>query len=344
MAEEEAATFLAAKGIRFSSPNLLRTIGHDSTKQSQDIDDLVSKIESLQLHGAVFGRSSGDEVTLEYSIYSAAKLCGIPIMAVQDFWGDVDVETYRPDHYFVIDDLAAQLTKQKTTSTAHVIGSPKHARYADTDFWALRNTSHAELGVGRSCKVIGFFGQDLAFLPGYQQVIIDIGSLAAENPDVVLLYKPHPKEKQASIDNTMDLLRRCGGDPILSSRSSSEWVVASVDIVLSCFSTIALDAAYMMCAKHSPAVSIVFADYPEDVRQYWQPACGLPAFPLVMEGIALSAKDRCELSRCIQLGLTKTERERQQKKCQDRLVLEQASIPNTLKLIRTIARPNLSAR
>lgn len=323
--EGQAVSHISMRGLAHSTAVEWLGIHPNANTLLDAIDVAAKKFGQLRIAAVVCGRSSTENIGAEYITLRAAKQFGIPSIVIQDFWGDVWAEDCHPDHYFVIDDLAAQLTLLRTNSAVHVIGSPKHAQYADIDFASLRNKGRRSIGTHPDTQVIGFFGQDLLHLAGYCQVLRDIGTIVSQNHGLILFYKPHPRETQISSAQTLALFRSVGVNPLLVENDSVETLLASADVVLSCFSTVALDAAYMMCNRESPAVSIVCADYPGDVSDYWQPATGLSAFPLVSEGIALPANDLHSLEAAINKGLTVGESQRQLVRC--RLLFNNAGTP-----------------
>jgi hypothetical protein len=296
------------------------------------------KLSQLGACAVVCGRSSLQGEGIDRTVISAARLLDIPSFVVQDFWGDVWAEDCRPDHYLVIDEMAAQLTRQSTCADVHVIGSPKHAQYMHIDFQDLRQKGRAALGLGSETPTIGYFGQDLLGVPGYRQVLLDIGETIRRMHSVVLFYKPHPRETQASHSQSLKLLHESGVHPVVAENLTVEAAIATADVVLSCFSTVALDAAFMMCVNRATNVSIVCSDYPEDVSNFWRPATGLAEFPLVTEGIALPASDRSSLENALRIGLTPAERTRQATACRSMLSNPGESIERAYELITRITK------
>ncbi len=293
----------------------------------------------------VCGRSLVADCGIDRMLIDAARRVGIPSLVVQDFWGDVWPEIYRPDHYLVIDALAASLTCQRTSATAHVIGSLKHAEYLTRDFAQLRCQGREMIGLTNTASaVIGYFGQDLAGLAGYGQVLRDVGAAIARLGPVTLFYKPHPRETRESSSWTMSLLRDSGAHPVLVKSLPIEMAIAAADLVLHCFSTVALDAAYMMCAVDAPEVAVVCVDYPDDVRAYWRPATGLSAFPLVSQGIALAAHDGASLDFALRAGLEPTERRRQAWACRSAFGSPGVPLDNALRLIGQLTGRSLVGR
>jgi hypothetical protein len=340
VAEGAAHSYLENRSV----PHITADSWLPAIKAGDRSKDLVAAAgERLSQSGAcavVCGRSSVQEDGIDRIAISAARMSNIPSFVIQDFWGDVWPEECRPDHYLVIDELAAHLTRKKTSADVHVIGSPKHAQYEHVDFYALRRTGRAFLGLGAGTSVVGYFGQDLLCVPGYRQVLRDIGETVKHMHGVELFYKPHPRETPASQLQSLTILEESGVHPIVVPNLSVEEAIASADVVLSCFSTVALDAAFMMRCGTAANVSIVCSDYPEDVSSCWRPATGLAEFPLVSKNLALQASDRPSLENALRLGLLPEEKMRQA--AASRLILGSPgkSIDHACELIARMARPS----
>ncbi len=259
----------------------------------------------------VCGQSAADERGIDETIVAAARLRGIPSFVIQDFWGDMRVDpAMQPDHYLVMDEQAARLTRARTRAAVHVVGSIKHARFASVDFADLRVRGRRLLGLAPGTPLIGYFGQDLTCVPGYRQVLQDVGRAVSAMEGAALFYRPHPREGASGRALSLSALQAAGVRPHMADRMDVEMAIASSDLVLSCFSTVGLDAAYMMCSPGAPEVSIVCADYPADVAGYWRPVTGLPEFPLVTEALALPASDFPSLAAALRTGMDGGARQR----------------------------------
>ena len=315
VAEGAAHTYLSALDVQHFSADKWLAPSFGEATRTADVAKAISRIMQSGASIVVCGRSAQEDAGIDQTVILAARQLGIPSFVVQDFWGDVWAEDCRPDHYLVIDELAAQVTRERTSASVHVIGSPKHVQYRNIDFRNLRQRGRATIGLAPDVITVGYFGQDLLHLSGYHQVLGDIGDIVGRRDRVALFYKPHPRETKASRLNSMVRLQKSGAHPVLAENLTIETAIASADVVLSCFSTVGLDAAHMMCTPDSPKVSIICADYPEDVSCFWRPVTGLSAFPLVIDGIALPAFDRNTLEAAIQTGLTALERGRQANAC-----------------------------
>ena len=284
VAQGAAVEYLAARNVAYlaaeewlgcAEVSPTNFIGH-ATKAGQ-------RLKEHSVAAVVCGLSPASETGIDEIVIAGARIHGIPSVAVQDFWGDV-----RPDKAL------------------------KHTRFTGIDFLRLRREGRAALGVGLTAPLIGFFGQNLLAVEGYLEVLSDIGRASASiGGGTKLFYKPHPRESDACLASTLRHLKAAGAVPLLMESTMIESAIAAADVVLSCFSTVGLDAAYMMCAEDAPAVSIICADYPADVRDFWRPSTGLGAFPLVTAGLALAAHDGRSLREAMRLGLDIQERRRQ---------------------------------
>ena len=314
VAQGAAVEYLAARNVAYlaaeewlgcAEVSPTNFIGH-ATKAGQ-------RLKEHSVAAVVCGLSPASETGIDEIVIAGARIHGIPSVAVQDFWGDVRPDkALQPDHYLVLDEQAARLTRPRTDAKVHVTGSLKHTRFTGIDFLRLRREGRAALGVGLTAPLIGFFGQNLLAVEGYLEVLSDIGRASASiGGGTKLFYKPHPRESDACLASTLRHLKAAGAVPLLMESTMIESAIAAADVVLSCFSTVGLDAAYMMCAEDAPAVSIICADYPADVRDFWRPSTGLGAFPLVTAGLALAAHDGRSLREAMRLGLDIQERRRQ---------------------------------
>lgn len=307
VAEDAAQAYLAARGVAHLAA--ADWLGERSADRAE------ARLQQAGTDVVVCGRSSPLDQGIDQAVLNAARATGTPSVVVQDFWGDVWPESARPDHYLVIDDQAGALTRQRTAAAVHVVGSPKHLAYMDLDFPALRREGRATLGLAPDALVVGYFGQNLLTIPGYQEVLCDVGAVGARLGEATMIYKPHPRESDESSARSIALLSDGDRRFVAADALSIETVLATVDVVLLCFSTVGLDAAYMMCATAGSAASIVCADYPPDVASYWRRPTGLTAYPLVSSGIALQAADRSSLETAVRTALTPAERQRQVQAC-----------------------------
>lgn len=235
-----------------------------------------------------------DELTM-----LAARQEGIPSFAMQDFWGDVkQVNGVSCDHYFVIDSIASKLTRKRIKSYVKIIGSPKHSYFSRINLSELRAKSRRHLQLDADDFVVGYFGQDLLKMNGYAQVIKDVAA-AAKALGATLFYRPHPREDKAAVAATISLFKTASVQPILVDVGPIEQPLAMSDAVISCFSTVGLDAIHLTRSASFLGPMVIYADYPPDIARYWRHHGKIDSLPLVETGVALQAKNGCELTQAL---------------------------------------------
>jgi hypothetical protein len=271
--------------------------------------NIARRVDALSPSAIICGLSSFHTNGIDEALMLASRSRGTHCFAMQDFWGDVKrVNGRGADSYFVLDETAAKITTASTGADCHVIGSPKHVRFLNLDYEEQRDKFRKSAALGRTDKVVCLFGQALHAIPGHMTVLADLSAALSSTGDVRLVYKPHPLEDQASLASTLSTFADLGHGQAKVVDGPIEPILAGIDVALSCFSTVGLDAAYMTrTLGYGPAV--IYADYPSDITAYWQNESGLTILPPVHDGYALEAKDRDSLATCLRDGFTPDVRE-----------------------------------
>lgn len=232
------------------------------------------------------GVSHCDEAGLDEAFLAAA--FDRPKFAIQDFWGDVNSTLgATADVYFALDELAVRLTNTRHGKIALACGSPKHHRYGMLDIRMLRETARNQLGFAADQPIIGYFGQSLAHRSGYADLlrsfarnVADLGSYAR------LVYRPHPRENDSEIAATLACFSG-GGAPakLLNQGATEQWLAAS-DVVVSCFSSCAYDAAFLNRYSLVPINAAVYLLHEASVAEYFLAVTGLEVPPPAELGLA----------------------------------------------------------
>lgn len=243
----------------------------------------------------VVGLSHSAEAGLDEALLACAG--STPTYALQDFWGDVNDTLGCPAQtYFVVDEQAAQLTRSRHGAHAVVVGSPKHARYAELDVPALAARGRALLGLAADRRVVGYFGQPLLAFAGYGRTVEAVAAaFLRTTPDAALLYRPHPREDAASAARTCALFRSAGVEALLTPEGVVETWLASCDVVLAPFSTCCYDALYLNRLAPGPQSASVYLLFDPEVRRYSRWVNGMDVLPPVQEGMALAVTDAAQL-------------------------------------------------
>ncbi len=222
-----------------------------------------------------------------------------PTYAVQDFWGDVNpgFESLAAT-YFVLDDFAAGVTRQRAPGSRVIVtGSARHAALQGLDPLMLRKQYREALAVPPSKPCAVFFGQPLWMLPGYELTLTRLAeALARDDRHKVLCYRPHPKETTSDCVRALNCLRRPELNVRLDDSARVEASLCGADLMLSCYSSCALDLSYISRLSMLPLGVMVFTMLEEDIRQFYYATTSLQSIPLVDQGLAsiVEAQDDIE--------------------------------------------------
>lgn len=276
-------------------PHVLIEACRSDDRSSFDQQKYADFVKKCAPPVVVCGLSAFHETGIDEVLMLTAREAGIPSVAMQDFWGDVkEIEGQGADHYLVLDDIAADLTHRRVTAGVCIVGSPKHAHYAALDYHGERRAYRSRHGLDEYMRVVGFFGQDLMHLQGYRQMLGALADTLGALDAATLIYRPHPRESDASIARTLAYFREREVSVGLSEAGDVTHALCGVDVAMSCFSSVGLDAAYMMrVTGHGPA--ILYADYPEDVRAFWKQSSRMDGLPPVEQGYAFHVEREEEL-------------------------------------------------
>lgn len=222
-----------------------------------------------------------------------AVVAKVPVLAFQDFWGDVNLTLGRvADRFLVRDDLAARLTFERCGKPCLVVGSPKYEAYDGLDVTALREAGRERLP-GRG-PVAGFFGQPLGDLPGYARSAAAFGrALAAACPEARLLFAPHPKETGGAA------LAALGAGGLLVMRadfSCIEEALAACDVAATCFSSCGEDLAELRARGGDGLATMLYLLFEPDVADVFGRGAGLDFVPAARQGRAVEVRAAERLS------------------------------------------------
>ena len=218
--------------------------------------------------------------------------CQVPSFVMQDFWGDVNLGLGVPAGlYFVLDDYAARLTRERWGVDTVAVGSSKHSSYTALDVMALRHRARRSIAVSDDEKVIGYFGQS-PDLPGQEAAFQDLVKAMGElKPQPLCLLREHPKfldsrKEHVSLAHDAGLMvADVTGEPDV------EGWLAACDVVTTHFSACALDHAYLSAYATRPIGTVLYLLSNQEIQEFAAEACGFPVFPTVDQGLGTVVKD-----------------------------------------------------
>lgn len=203
-----------------------------------------------------------------------------PVFAFQDFWGDVNCMLGKTaDEYFVLDEFASQLSKDRWNVKTRITGMPKYLTYKTIPFQTLKLETRKKLGIADHMKLIGWFGQPVE-VPGYQEAFNSfIRSCTRLTGDYAVMIKAHPKDQDKNIVAKIHI----PGLKILNvtQMRETESLLAASDIVVTPFSLCGLDHAVMSSFANGPLGVVLYLMPNQEIRDFAKTVCGMDKFPIV---------------------------------------------------------------
>jgi hypothetical protein len=199
-------------------------------------------LDRVQPDAVLVGLSTPFDAGIDEAVLAEAT---VPSSLLQDFWGEQNLIFGRgADQILGIDLQASERNAERYDVPTVVVGSPRHAAYAELDITAIRSRARAMIGAGDATRVVGFFGQALHSLPGYQRTIEQFIA-AAEGMEAMFLLRPHPRESPEQRRQTEELFAARGLAVALDNSREVESALAACDVVVSLFSICTFDASYL---------------------------------------------------------------------------------------------------
>ena len=282
----------AYDALRRAHPEVARFGGRASVDPSpEDRARLVGEarriVEAEQPDAVLVGVSHVHEAGLDEAFLAAA--FDRPAFAMQDFWGDANLNLGRAaDLYFALDEAAVRLTRERHGCAAMACGSPKHARYADLDVLAMRRAARAALGIADERPVVGYFGQALTRLAGYRATLHEFTRAIAATPQAHVFYKPHPRETPEEVSATIACFAQAGRRVATVVEGSTEDWLAASDVAVCCFSSCGYDAAFLNRACDRPVVAPLYLLFDAEIVGYFRSVTDLAVPPPSELGIVRS--------------------------------------------------------
>lgn len=227
--------------------------------------DLVRDVDPDVLLVGVSSLGAGlDEALL-------ARAAGRPTFALQDYPGDANaVGRAYAGTYFVRDEAAARLTRERFGVTAVAVGSLRHAAYAGLDVARLRAGTRERIGAAPGQPVLGFFAQP-AEIPGHEAAFGHLAdTLARRAVKPLVLLREHPKFREAFAHHAA-VLRRAGVSVWDAAEGDVEPWLCACDVVATAFSHCSMDYAFLGAWSRDPLGATLFLLTTEEIRRFlWE--------------------------------------------------------------------------
>ena len=308
LADDRFAIDLVATG---AAEAVLRSAGLTFRAMPPASDDAALREQATTLladHGpdAVVVGGAGPGPGIDEALLAVA---ATPTYAFQDYWGDVNLTLGRPaGTYFVLDEYAAGLTRQRVDARIRVVGSPKHAAYAGLDPIALRAGGRAAAGVRPGWFLAGIFGQALWPRAGYRRTCAALArALATMGGRARVVYRPHPKESPEDAVAALGVFRAAGLDLAVPPWRSTEQGLCACDLVITSYSTCGYDQMHLNRLAPVPLGVVVYVPFDPEIRSLASAAGGAPTPPLG-GGLGVLVEAEAALAPALQAALTEPAR------------------------------------
>lgn len=304
-AQQPAAAHLIRGGFN------VREIGplSASSSQSPQADQLRTLARDLLLDVApdvvLVGLSTPFDAGLDEAVLAQS---GVPSVLFQDFWGEQNLLLGKgADLILAVDDEAVLLNQRRFGCDSTLVGSARHAAYRALDIAGARQRTRAALGVAIDTPMIGFFGQALHHLDGYQRTVHHfVQSVASLPAQLSVLVRPHPRENEQQRAATESLFTNSGLNWVSAPDGSVEDALIACDVSCSLFSSCTYDAAYLNRFSDTPVTVPVSMLFDREIVSYCEQHVNFDTFPYHRTGAVLAVHDKEQLAEVLEQSLQAT--------------------------------------
>ena len=253
------------------------------------------------------GISGPDYGIDEISLSICSRYSGAKSFSIQSYWGDLNKSCgVLADTIFVLDEFASKLTTQRYANCKTVITGPLQSiRYDNIDIKAERAAFRSEFGVEDDSPIIALFGQPLFKYEWYRATLdLFIKAVSKSTPHVRIIYKPHPKETDESIDWISEKLSVSVVECSVVSDIDTLSLLAGTDVTVSLFSTVGYDLQNLL-SRSDVAFSVpMYLLFHEDCNKWFHEYCMLQKIPMTENGLSIIVECGEELESELQRALT----------------------------------------
>ena len=292
--------------LRFALPDGSTHVpaGGDPSKLLEGAGTLLERVDPDVLLVSISSLGVGlDEALL-------ARSGGRPSFALQDYPGDANaIDGAYAGTYFVRDEAAGQLTRERFGLATVAVGSLRHASYAGLDVGRLRASTRARIAAADGQPVLGFFGQPPE-IPGHEAAFAHLTeALARQSAQPNVLLREHPKyadhrERHAAV------LRRAGVTVHDASGGEAEPWLAACDVVVTCFSHCSIDYAFLSACSEEPLGTVLFMLTTDEIRRFMREYAGVSLPDGVAAGLGSVVERAADVEPLLARALTADERAR----------------------------------
>ena len=300
-AQDPAARHFAAAGLRFEQVPAAAATGPGDPAAGVVRSAARALLERVRPDAVLVGLSTPFDAGLDEAILAETT---VPSSLLQDFWGEQNLLFGRgADQILGIDVQASERNAERYHVPTVIVGSPRHAAYAALDIAAIRAHARAAIGATGATTVVGFFGQALHSLPGYQRTIEQFIASAAGMEATVLL-RPHPREGDEQRRQTEALFAKSGLALVLDCSADVESALAACDVAVSLFSICTFDASYLNRFSPQPVAVPMSLLFDQEIADYCRQHGNYIDFSHHTLGLVTPVYNAAELPHALRLAAT----------------------------------------
>jgi hypothetical protein len=239
-----------------------------------------------------------------------ARAAGRPTFALQDYPGDASaIGRAYAGTYFVRDEAAVRLTRERFGVATVAVGSLRHAAYAGLDVARLRARTRERIAAAPGQPVLGFFAQPPE-IPGHEAAFAHLVDALARRPaKPLVLLREHPKFPEA-FSRHAAALGRAGVIVRDAAEGDVEPWLAACDVVTTAFSHCSMDYAFLGAWSPEPLGAVLLLLTTEEIRRFMREYTGMASPDGVEAGLGLVAERPEDVAPLLAHALAHAERSR----------------------------------
>lgn len=241
---QDAAYMILSERNFFPHTEKEKLIKFDIEKGCSLIQDIVHDFKPRILLTGISGPGFGvDEIALSV----CSKFKDIKTFSIQSFWGDLNYNCGTlANTIFVLDEYAKSATLNRSPGTNTVVAGLFQSKKYDA-INIKKERGEFKEKYSKNIKIIGFFGQPLLEYEWYRDTIeAFFESISKISIAIQVVYKPHPKESEESIQWTRLQLDKNNLNFDIEMNIDVLSVLCGTDIAVSLFSTSCFDLQQLL--------------------------------------------------------------------------------------------------
>jgi len=227
----------------------------------------------------------------------------------------------------VADKEAALATERRHHKPSFILGSPRHAKYAQLDFNLLRDKTLKKLGLEHDAIVHGFFCQPLT-CSGYLATVRIWGEAVKVVSHTKIIYRPHPASNQQQINDIKNIFFECSLDFITLEGGAVEPIIAACTSISNAMSNSNVDAVFINHFSSQLIACPIYLLYNKEVVEFLDVFQSADSIPTVEQGVSLLVRDSTQMVLVLKKSINP--------KLRERLWLNARKIPNPMEAVHKV--------